>query len=84
LTPQDIRADIVDYIVNELLDGDDSIDVAEQENLLLNGTLDSLGVVRLVAHLESVTGRRIPHEDITLDNFKTVDAITGYLTRESH
>jgi acyl carrier protein len=39
--------------------------------------LDSLKVLHLVSFLESKLGARIPDELITLDNFRSVQAITN-------
>ena len=49
------------------------------EDLLLSGLLDSLGVMALVGHLESLRGDPIPHQDIIIENFQTVAAIASYL-----
>lgn len=53
--------------------------IAPDEDLLLTGTLDSLGVMALVGHLETMRGRPIPHEDVIIENFQTVEAIAAYL-----
>ena len=53
--------------------------VALDEDLLLTGQIDSLGIVALVAHLEELREAPIPAQDVTLENFKTVSAIAAYL-----
>ena len=75
----DIKKTITDYISEELLDDDEP--VAADENLLADGMIDSLGMLRLVAHIEQALGIRIPPEHFTIDNFRTVDAIDAYLGR---
>ena len=62
------------YIVEELLN-DASIEIEPEEDLLLSGFLDSMNVVRLVAHLEEICSLVIPPEDITLENFGTLSHI---------
>jgi acyl carrier protein len=69
---QAIRA----FIVTELLSG---TDVTDDQELLVSGLVDSLGVMRLVAFIDKDLGIRVPHADIKLRNFATIDAITGYL-----
>jgi len=64
------------FVETTLLDGQS---VTPEENLLLSGLVDSLGVMTLVAHLEGVTGTSIPPEDVVLENFASVDAIIAYL-----
>ena len=66
------------YIQTEILN-DERFEIAPDQDLLLTETLDSLGVMRLVAHLESECGFEIPPEDVTLENFRTLEQIEGYL-----
>jgi D-alanine--poly(phosphoribitol) ligase subunit 2 len=46
---------------------------------LEEGLIDSLGVMRLVAFLEEEFDVKIPPQDLTIENFITVQAITTYL-----
>lgn len=65
------------FIQVEILN-DESHTLDSDQDLLLSNTLDSLSVVRLVEFIESETGSRIPAEDVTLDNFGTVNRIAAY------
>lgn len=69
------------YIVEELLN-DAAIEIEREEDLLLSGFLDSMNVVRLVAHLEEKSTLTIPPEDITLENFGTLGNIYSYLNSD--
>jgi Acyl carrier protein len=66
------------FITEELLGGRE---IAADENLLLSGLVDSLGVMRLVAFLERRFGISIPARDLKLANFATLEAIAGYVAR---
>jgi acyl carrier protein len=55
--------------------------VQADDELLLSGLIDSLGVVRLIAHIEEVLGVKVPPEEVTLENFQTVRAIGEFLDR---
>ena len=66
------------YVVTELLSGRD---VGDQDDLLLSGLVDSLGVMRLIGHLEQQYSIKIPPEDVTIDNFMHIEAIKQYLER---
>lgn len=46
-------------------------------DLLMDGLVDSLGVVRIVHWLGERTGVAIEPVDVTLENFQTVTAIVG-------
>ena len=46
--------------------------------------LDSLGVMRLVAHIEDAEGITIPAEDVTIENFSSLRLIDVYLANRSN
>ena len=71
-----MKAHIIDFINQDLLNGQAVI--SEEDELLLSGLIDSLGIMRLVAHIEQEHQVKIPPEDITIENFSTVSAITAY------
>ena len=68
--------DLQSFVQSTLLGGQS---ITPDENLLLSGLVDSLGVMTLVAHLETETGQPIPPEDVILENFASIDAIMAYL-----
>lgn len=68
------------YIQHELLN-DPAVRIEPDEDLLLSEMLDSLRVMRLVQHLEEETGLVVPPQDVTLENFRSLRQIHGYLTR---
>ncbi len=76
-------AKISAFIVEQLLDGETEIDVEHEENLLMTGVIDSLGVMRLVAWLELEFGLAIAPEDVTLENFMNVQAMSAYLSSKT-
>jgi acyl carrier protein len=67
------------FIQGELVNGAGGIDLAEDDDLLLSGLVDSMGVIRLVAFIEQEWGLPVPPEDVTIDHFLTIRAISGYL-----
>ncbi|MCB1906478.1 MAG: acyl carrier protein [Rhodocyclaceae bacterium] len=67
------------FIVDELLSGDDQI--TDDDNLLRDGMVDSLGMLRLVSHMEELAGRKIPPTDFTVENFRDINALGSYLRR---
>ncbi|MFK7936437.1 MAG: acyl carrier protein [Saprospiraceae bacterium] len=70
---------IINYIEQELLQEPLEDGLTTDEDLLTSGLLDSLSVMNLVSFLEEKFQLAIPPEDLTLDNFMTVDAMTSYL-----
>lgn len=72
------QALILKFIKSELLQ-DTQRCIGVDDELLLDGVLDSLAVMQLVAFLETTTGTSIPPEDVTLENFHSINAIAAYL-----
>ncbi len=74
-----IESLIVEFIQTELIDdaGRDAVDL--DENLFTSGLLDSVGVVRLIAHMQTRLGVHVPPPDLVPDNFRTVRVMAAYL-----
>ncbi|NNF17647.1 MAG: acyl carrier protein [Gammaproteobacteria bacterium] len=76
----DHKAAIKTFIADELLE--DEMPVEDDENLLADGMVDSLGMLRLVGFIEESFGIRVPPEDFIIDNFRTLNLLHSYLTRK--
>jgi acyl carrier protein len=70
-----------EYIVSQLLVEKGLDQIADDEDLLISGLIDSLGVVRLLTYLEQSLQVTIPPEDVTLENFQTIGNIVSYLQK---
>ena len=67
------------YIGDELLNG--RMQVAVDDDLLMEEIIDSLGMMRLVAFIETTFNITVPLEDITIQHFRTIETIEAYLHR---
>jgi len=75
------QAIIIKYIQNNLLSGKGKIELSPEDDLLGSGLIDSMGVMRLVSFVEETFNIKIPPEDIVIENFMDVKAITNYVER---
>ena len=75
------QAIIIKYIQNNLLTGKGEIELSPEDDLLGSGLIDSMGVMRLVGFVEETFKIKIPPEDIIIENFMDVKAITNYVER---
>ena len=75
--------DLITFIVDELLGGQNDLDPQANRRQLADEVIDSVGVMRLIAFVEETHALKIPIEDITLENFMTVDAIANYLEQRN-
>ena len=73
------QAIIIKYIQNNLLSGKSEIELLPEDDLLGSGLLDSMGVMRLVGFVEETFNIKIPPQDIVIENFMDVKAITKYV-----
>lgn len=55
--------------------------LADDEELLLSGLLDSLSAIRFVSMLETEFDFTIPPEDVTVTNLSSIDTVMAYLAR---
>jgi acyl carrier protein len=78
-----VRERLARYISEELLDRGErgASGISPDEDLLGSGLLDSLGVMSLVFFIEQELGLDIPAEDVTIENFQTLETIEAYLAR---
>ncbi len=72
---------IRDYILTELLYDRDLPGLADDEPLIGNGLLDSMGIMRLVLWLEESFSISIPDEEVVPERLETVHSIATW-TRE--
>lgn len=72
---------IAKFIAEELLEDDEPI--GADDNLLADGMVDSLGMLRLVSYIDETFGIHIPPQDFVVDHFKTLNQLMAYLTDKS-
>ena len=71
---------LMDYIRSNLI-RDRKSNISPDDDLPANGTIDSLGILQLVAFVDERLGIRVPDEDVTYDNFHSVSALAEYLSQ---
>jgi len=76
-----MKAELLEFITTEILGGQAGIELQAEDDLLTSGIIDSMGVMRMIVFIEEKSNLKIPPEDITLENFITVDSICRYLSQ---
>lgn len=76
MTTQEI---LTRYVADELLASSNGLALTADDNLLTSGLIDSLGIMRLITYIEEQFGVEVLPEDVTIDNFRTINVIAGYL-----
>ena len=77
-----MKKEIINYISQELLNK--QVSFSDSEDLYTSGVIDSLGLMRLISFIEENYDVRVKPGDMTIENFKSIDAIIDYLGREKN
>jgi acyl carrier protein len=75
-----VKDKLARYIATALLNQPSRV-IDADEDLLGSGLLDSLSVISLVQFIEEELSIDVPAEDVTIDNFVSLQAIEDYLAR---
>ena len=75
----DTMAVLTQFVTKELLNT--NVSVNADDNLLTDGLVDSLGLVRFIGFIEETFDVEIPPEDVIIENFRTIGVIATYLER---
>ena len=68
------------FIAEELMGSRDAV-VDPEENLFTGGYVDSVGIMRLIGHLETTFAMKIPPTDLIPQNFRTVRVMAAYVAK---
>lgn len=66
---------IREYIAQQFLFDDPQAAIEDEQNLIEDGIIDSLGIFTLIAFIEQQFGIKVQPEDVVLDNFQSVNTI---------
>jgi acyl carrier protein len=78
LTPAEIRTTISRFLARYV----DDPAILDGGRLLTGGMLDSLAAVELIAHLERRFCVQVCNEDLEIENFDSIDAVTALVLRK--
>ena len=72
---------LIGYIQERLLNGSKEVTVSPEADLLSSGLVDSIGMMQLIGFIENEFDFKVPPEDMIIENFLTIDAISSYIER---
>jgi len=82
-TSTSTKDQIRDFIREQLAPAKGITSFRDDESLMENGVIDSLGIFRLVTFLEEAFGVRIGDEEINAENLQSVDMIDQLVQRKA-
>lgn len=78
----ELRDQIHGFVVENFLFGDLEPLKDDEMSLLDNGIMDSVGVMELVAFLESDIGLSIEDSELVPENLDSIQNLVGFVTRK--
>jgi|WetSurSiteA1Bulk_404760.scaffolds.fasta_scaffold79805_2 acyl carrier protein len=78
----DIRSALKQYIVTEILHEPDQNKLADDEPLIEGGIIDSMNLIKLVAFIKEKFGIEISEDELDIENFRTVTALTAFISNK--
>lgn len=67
------------FVVENLARTKNIYHITDQDNLIENGIIDSLGIMRLVSYIEGTFAVKVKDEDIIPEYFESIDTISTYI-----
>jgi acyl carrier protein len=78
----DVRSELRAYIEENFLYLHPGVELADSDEFLTLGVVDSLGFVELVEEVQTRYSVAVEDVEITEENFGSIDAITSYVERK--
>jgi methoxymalonate biosynthesis acyl carrier protein len=76
------KTKLIEFIKSDLARGKGVTQLTEKDDLVESEIMDSLGIMKLIMFLESNYSVKISDDDLTLENFSSVDSIYTLLQRK--
>lgn len=76
-----VREQLSEFIVAEF--ALEPSELQPDDDLLSQGTLDSMGVLQIVAFVEKSFSFRVADEEIVPENFQSLNALTDFVRRKT-
>lgn len=83
MSRSEITAKVRTFLVQEFLQGDDTNELTDTTSLRESGILDSMGIVKVVVHVEREFGFEIEPHDASDENLGTIAKIVAYIERRT-
>ena len=73
----DSKAQIKDFILNELVKDKEHAELADSDPLIETGIIDSLGIMKLIGFLEDNLNIQVADNELVPENFGSLEAINA-------
>ncbi|MGE5698957.1 MAG: acyl carrier protein [Deltaproteobacteria bacterium] len=84
MATESCRAEIRNFLKTNLAKRPEHLEISDRDDIISNGLIDSLGIIKLIGFLEERFGTTLKDEDIVPENFESVDSISAFLDRTAN
>ena len=74
-----LQEQIISFIKTDIHAGRSDLHIEPEEDLLSSGLLGSMDMVRVIEFVEQTFEIKVAPQDMTIDNFITVEAMASYV-----
>ena len=71
-----VNEKIREFIQTEVADGNGAVPLKDTDELIEEGILDSMGIMKLLTFLEENFSIRLNEDELVPENFETIEAVT--------
>lgn len=83
MTIETLRAEIRDFVLNELLKGMvDESELQDNRQMIKDGLIDSIGIMRLLTFLSQTYNIELTDDDFKMKNIESIDNICEFIMRK--
>ena len=83
MTIETLRAEIRDFVLNELLKGMvDESELQDNRQMIKDGLIVSIGIMRLLTFLSQTYNIELTDDDFKMKNFESIDNICEFIMRK--
>jgi acyl carrier protein len=76
-----IRQNLITFIQEKVIGESEEIKIDENELLIDQGFIDSVGLMKIITFIEKQNGIQIPAKEVLPDNFQTVKSMERMIQR---
>ena len=77
--PEQVVEVIREYITEEIAYDQSDLQLTNDFHLVEQGVIDSMGILRVISFIEEQFDFVLEPEDLMIENFSTIDAITQFI-----
>lgn len=78
----EVKSTVKQFIVNEFMHEHDLDVLRDEDSLIESGIVDSMGLVKLVSFLEKKYRIKIKEDELDIDNFNNINALTNFINKK--